>query len=287
MAFELHGEGFRLKDVLKVIDLPEATYHYHRQRFDSEDADREWKTVIQALFEKHEGRYGYRRIHLELQAQGYDINHKKVQRLMKELDLRCVKFIRKSRYRSYKGKVGTIAKNRLNRRFHAAYALQKVATDVTELKCTGEEKLYLSPVMDLYNGEIIGLSMAKRPTLDFVMESLHQALPIINEQAVYRTTLHSDQGWHYQHPAWVRALKQHRVFQSMSRKGTCADNAVMENFFGLLKQEMYYGEVLVAYAELKKRIERYIDYYNNERIKQKLAGMSPVQYRTHASQLAA
>ncbi|MGK7379485.1 IS3 family transposase [Planococcus sp. 1R117A] len=273
--------------MLKIIDLPEATYHYHRQRFDSEDADREWKTVIRALFEKHEGRYGYRRIHLELQAQGYDINHKKIQRLMRELDLRCVKFIRKSRYRSYKGKVGTIAKNRLNRRFQTAHVLQKMATDVTEFKCTGEEKLYLSPIMDLYNGEIIGLSMAKRPTLDFVLNSLHQALPIIKEQAVYRTTLHSDQGWHYQHPAWVKALKQHRIFQSMSRKGTCADNAAMENFFGLLKQEMYYGEALVSYEELKKRIERYIYYYNNERIKQKLAGMSPVQYRTHASQLAA
>ena len=287
MAFQLSEEGFRLKDVLKIADLPEATYHYHRQRFDSEDPDREWKTLIRALFEKHKGRYGYRRIHLELQAQGYDINHKKVQRLMRELDLRCVKFIRKSRYRSYKGKVGTIAKNRLNRRFHTAHALQKMVTDVTEFKCTGEEKLYLSPVMDLYNGEIVGLSMAKRPTLDFVMDSLHQALPIIKEQAVYRPTLHSDQGWHYQHSTWVKALKQHRIFQSMSRKGSCADNAAMENFFGLLKQEMYYGEALVSYEELKKRIERYIDYYNNERIKQKLAGMSPVQYRTHASQLAA
>lgn len=287
MAFELHEEGFRLKDVLKIIDLPEATYHYHRSRSDSDDPDREWKARILALFEKHEGRYGYRRIHAALKVQGHVINHKKIQRLMGELNLKCVKFIRKSRYRSYKGKVGTIAKNRLSRRFSAPHALQKLTTDVTEFKCTGEEKLYLSPVMDLYNGEIIGVSMAKRPTLDFVMESLHQALPVIEEQAVYRTTIHSDQGWHYQHPAWVKALKKQRIFQSMSRKGTCADNAAMENFFGLLKQEMYYGEAIVSYEELKQRIERYIHYYNHERIKQKLAGMSPVQYRTHASQLAA
>lgn len=287
MAFELQEEGFRLKDVLKIIDLPEATYHYHRSRSDSADPDREWKARILALFEKHEGRYGYRRIHAALKVQGYVINHKKIQRLMGELNLRCVKFIRKSRYRSYKGKVGTIAKNRLNRRFSAPHALQKLTTDVTEFKCTGEEKLYLSPVMDLFNGEIIGVSMAKRPTLDFVMESLHQALPLIEEQAVYRTTIHSDQGWHYQHPTWVKALKKQRIFQSMSRKGTCADNAAMENFFGLLKQEMYYGEALASYEELKQRIEQYITYYNNERIKQKLAGMSPVQYRTHASQLAA
>lgn len=273
--------------MLKIVDLPEATYHYHRQRFDSKDPDREWKTVIRALFEKHEGRYGYRRIHLALQALGHAINHKKVQRIMNELNLLCGKFIRKSRYKSYKGNVGTIAKNRLNRRFHTTHALQKLVTDVTEFKCMGEEKLYLSPVMDLYNGEIIGVSMAKRPTLDFVMESLHQALPLTEEHAVFRTTLHSDQGWHYQHRSWVNTLKQHRIFQSMSRKGTCADNAAMENFFGLLKQEMYYGEALVSYEELKKRIERYLDYYNNERIKQKLAGMSPVQYRIQASQLTA
>lgn len=286
MAFELHEEGFRLKDVLKIIDLPEATYHYHRQRSHSEDPNAEWKTRILALFKKHEGRYGYRRIHAALKAQGYTINHKRVQRLMNELKLKCVKFIRKSRYRSYKGKVGTVAKNRLNRRFNTPYALQKITTDVTEFKCAGEEKLYLSPLMDLYNGEIIGMSMSKHPTLEFVMASLANALPVI-QQATYRTTVHSDQGWHYQHPSWVNALKQNRIFQSMSRKATCADNAAMENFFGLLKQEMYYGEELVSSDVLKQRIERYVHYYNNERIKQKLAGRSPVQYRIHASQLSA
>ena len=243
--------------------------------------------MILKTFEKHEGRYGYRRIYAELRAQGYLINHKKVQRLMQELNLKCEKFVRKSRYKSYKGTVGKVAKNRLNRRFHTPNALQKVVTDVTEFKCTNNEKLYLSPIMDLYNGEIIGFSMSKHPTLDFVMDSLKQALPVIQARAEYRTTIHLDQGWHYQHKLWVQTLKQNKIFQSMSRKATCADNAAMENFFGLLKQEMYYGEKIIAYEALKKKIEAYIDYYNNDRIKQKLAGMSPVKYRTHASQLAA
>ncbi|WP_427137908.1 IS3 family transposase [Psychrobacillus psychrodurans] len=287
MAFELKQEGFRLKDVLKIVEIPEATYHYHINQMNNEDSDQEWKTLISALFEKHEGRYGYRRIHAELQAQGPVINHKKVQRIMKEMDLKCVKFVRKSRYRSYKGKVGKVSKNRLNRRFKTPHALQKLVTDVTELKCTGEEKLYLSPIMDLYNCEIISFSMSKRPTLDFVMASLEQVIPIIKAHANYRTTIHSDQGWHYQHNTWVKTLKRNKIFQSMSRKATCADNAAMENFFGLLKQEMYYGEELMSYDALKQRIETYINYYNNERIKQKLAGMSPVKYRTHASQLAA
>lgn len=287
MAFELKEEGFRLKDVLKQVDIPEATYHYHIHHMNNEDPNQEWKKLISALFHKHEGRYGYRRIYLELRAQGYVINHKKVQRIMGELNLKCGKFKRKSRYNSYKGKVGKVAKNRMNRRFTTPYRLQKLVTDVTEFKCTGDIKLYLSPILDLYNGEIISFEISNRPTLDFVLAPLDQAIKIIKKEATYRTTIHSDQGWHYQHNKWVRTLKTNKIFQSMSRKATCADNASMENFFGLLKQEMYYGEELLSYDALKQKIEVYINYYNNERIKQKLAGMSPVQYRTHASQLAA
>ena len=269
------------------MDIPEATYHYHIKQMYEEDPNKTWKTLILETFEKHDSRYGYRRIHAELKAQGYIINHKKVQRIMQELNLKCEKFVRKSRYKSYRGTVGKVAKNRLNRRFNTPHTLQKVVTDVTEFKCTNDEKLYLSPIMDLYNGEIIGFSMSKRPTLDFVLNSLEQALSVIQERAEYRTTIHSDQGWHYQHNKWVKTLKQNKIFQSMSRKATCADNAAMENFFGLLKQEMYYGEELVSYEVLQKKVEKYIDYYNNERIKQKLAGMSPIKYRTHVSQLAA
>ena len=273
--------------MLVCVELPEATYHYHAKQRQEVDPDEDWKMLIVEVFEHHQGRYGYRRIQEELNKKGYIINHKKIQRLMQELHLQCGKFIRKSRYQSYKGTVGKVAKNRLRRRFYTPYALQKVVTDVTEFKCTNDEKLYLSPLMDLYNGEIISFQVSKRPTLDFVMASLKQALPIIAGRAPYRTTIHSDQGWHYQHRQWVTTLQQYRIFQSMSRKATCADNAAMENFFGLLKQEMYYGEDHVSYDVLKERIEAYIHYYNNERIKQKLAGMSPIEYRLHASQSAA
>ena len=273
--------------MLVVVGIPEATYHYQVKQLKKADPDQEWKKIISELFQKHEGKYGYRRIYLELRTQGFIINHKKVQRIMKELGLKCVKFTRKSRYNSYKGKVGRLAKNRLNRRFHTPIRLQKLVTDVTEFKCVGEEKLYLSPILDLYNGEIISFGMSNRPTLNLVIEPLNQALEVVKKEANYRTTIHSDQGWHYQHYHWVQTLKQNKIFQSMSRKATCADNAAMENFFGILKQEMYYGEKLVSYEELKRKIEDYIDYYNNTRIKLKLAGLSPVQYRTQTSQPAA
>ncbi len=270
-----------------MLGIPEATYHYQVKQLKKEDPDKEWKEIIFELFQKHGGKYGYRRIYLNLRAQGYVINHKKVQRIMGELDLKCVKFTRKSRYNSYKGTVGKVAKNRLNRKFSTPIRLQKLVTDVTEFKCTGNEKLYLSPILDLYNGEIISFGISNRPTLDFVLEPLNQGIEVIKKEAKYRTTIHSDQGWHYQHNKWIKTLKNNKIYQSMSRKATCADNAVMENFFGILKQEMYHGEELVSYDELKRKIEEYIYYYNNVRIKQKFAGLSPVQYRTQTSQSAA
>ena len=206
---------------------------------------------------------------------------------MSELGLKCVKFQRKSRYNSYRGTVGKVAKNRLNRRFDTPIPLQKLVTDITEFKCLDGQKLYLNPLLDLYNGEIISFGISNRPTLDLVLNPLNDAVEIINREAKFRTTIHSDQGWHYQHQKWINTLKDNKIFQSMSRKATCADNAVMENFFGILKQEIYYGEELLSYHELKQKIEKYIDYYNNDRIKAKLAGLSPIQYRTQTSQTAA
>ena len=154
--------------------------------------------------------------------------HKRVYRLMRELGLKCVKFMRKSRkYNSYKGKIGKVAKNRISRRFSTPIPLQKLVTDITEFKCLGEEKLYLNPILDLYNGEVIAFGIRKRPTLDLVMDPLKETIVIIENHATYRTTIHSDQGWHYQHNQWVKTLKANKIFQSMSRKATCADNAFL------------------------------------------------------------
>lgn len=270
------------------MGIPEATYHYHVKNFGKEDLDIELKERITHLFKAFHERYGYKRITDELKKLGYCINHKKVYRIMRELGLKCVKFMRKSRkYNSYKGTTGKIVKNRLARRFSTPIPFQKLVTDITEFKCLGEEKLYLNPILDLYNGEVIAFGIKKRPTLDLVIEPLNETIEIIKNHATYRTTIHSDQGWHYQHNKWVKTLNKNNVFQSMSRKATCADNASMENFFGILKQEMYYGEKLVSYEELKRRIKEYIYWYNHVRSKVKLAGLSPVEYRIQSSQSAA
>ncbi len=284
----MNQEGFKLRNLLEITELPESTYHYHLSKKDGENKEKDLEDLIQKIFDEHKENYGYRRIRDELHARGHQVNHKRVKRIMDKLGIQCTKFSRKTRkYNSYKGKVGKIARNRINRRFMTPIPLQKLVTDVTEFKCTNDEKLYLSPIMDLYNREIISFKVSKRPTLDIALDPLKEAIPVVEKYAKYRTTIHSDQGWHYQHNSWVKTLKKHNIFQSMSRKGNCIDNSPMENFFGILKQEMYYGEERVSYSTLKKRIEDYINYYNNKRIKTKLSGLSPVNYRKQDTQFVA
>ncbi|MDN6194128.1 MAG: IS3 family transposase [Alkalibacterium sp.] len=288
LVFEVTEEGFLLKDVLLVTDLPEATYHYHFSKKDEPNKEKELEDLILKIFKDSKETYGYRRITLVLKAKGHHINHKRVYRIMKKIGIQCVKFSnKKRRYNSYKGKVGKVAKNRLKRRFDTPIPLQKLVTDVTEFKCLNDKKLYLSPIMDLYNREVISYKISKRPTLDLAVDPLKEAISIIEQHAPYRATIHSDQGWHYQHNSWVKALKENKIFQSMSRKGNCIDNSPMENFFGLLKQEMYHGEETVSYTTLKNKIEDYIHDYNTKRIKEKLSGLSPVEYRKQDTQLAA
>jgi len=266
--------------------MPKATYIYWQKRFNRENPDKE---IEEKMFEirKNNKDYGYRRMLGELRNQGYCINKKKVQRIMQKLGLQVTSFTRKSRkYSSYKGKIGTVAPNRIHRRFNTHIPHQKITTDTTEFKYyeldvkghTTMHKLYLDPFMDMCNGEILSYAIDKHPTAKNIMDALNTAIEITSD-CPYRRTFHSDQGWAYQMKSYSNRLKKERIFQSMSRKGNCHDNSVMENFFGLLKQEIYYGVVYYSYEELKVAIEKYIKYYNEKRIKEKLGWMSPVQYR--------
>lgn len=225
---------------------------------------------------------GYRPMVQLLKVKGFHVNHKKVQRLMKKLGLRVTSFWRKSRkYNSYKGKVGKVAKNKLHRRFYTSVPHQKVTTDTTEFKYYEngvQKKAYLNPFMDLFNNEILSFEVSQQPTYQAISSALTKVLNLTSD-CPYRRTFHSDQGWAYQMPNYVHMLKKHNIFQSMSRKGNCHDNSMMENFFGLLKQEIYYGRVFNSYQELNKAISDWIIYYNTKRIKKKLSWMSPVQFR--------
>ncbi len=183
------------------------------------------------------------------------------------------------KYHSYKGEVGKIADNLLNRDFHAEKPFEKLTTDVTQFKVCNE-KVYLSPVMDIYNREIISYSISLSPYLKQISEMLNGLFEKLPENA--RPIFHSDQDWQYQHKEYQRLLSEHNITQSMPRKGNCMDNGSMENFFGRLKVEMFYGEHFKNTNDFIQKLNDYIYYYNNDRISLKLKGMSPVQFRTHS-----
>ncbi|XEQ97908.1 IS3 family transposase ISBth167 [Sporomusa paucivorans] len=261
--------------------MPRSTYYYYVKQKKKPDKYKTIKEEITAIYHENQGRYGYRRITLELHNRGYRINHKTVQRLMKRLHFKCM--VRIKKYRSYKGEKGKIAPNVIQRNFKTDAPNKKWATDITEFALFGT-KLYLSPILDMYNGEIISYNISERPVIGQVMDMLDKAFAKIPDDT--NLIFHSDQGWQYQHKHYQLLLKKKGIQQSMSRKGNCLDNSVMENFFGLLKSELLYLREFSSMDEFRIELEKYIDYYNNKRIKSKLKGLSPVQYRIQSSLVA-
>ena len=263
--------------LLEIAQLPKATYYYHCKNHGNADKYAQAKAEITAIFHENKGRYGYRRVTGELRNRGILLNHKTVQRLMKELGLICR--VRMKKYRSYKGEQGKVADNKLNREFKAEKPTQKWVTDVTQLRLFGQ-KLYLSPILDHYSGDIVTYTLSDSPNLLMVTTMLEQAFEKIPDNT--DLMLHSDQGWHYQHKQYRRMLEAKGVKQSMSRKGNCYDNSVMENFFGHLKSELLYLQNFESMDHLKAELIDYIDYYNNRRIKARLKGLPPALHRQQA-----
>ena len=273
-----------MRELLKLAEIPRSTFYYSLKRLQKDDKYKEIKKEIFSIFHENKGRYGYRRITLELKNRGFIINHKTVYNLMKMLGLQSIQRV-KRKYTSYKGTIGKIADNLLNRDFEANGPNEKWATDVTEFKIK-DEKLYLSPIVDLFNGEVISYNLSRHPVFNQVVDMLEKAFCKIPDNT--NLILHSDQGWQYQMKQYQAMLKNKGIRQSMSRKGNCLDNGCAENFFGILKSEMFYpkekeyGNI----EELEKDIIEYIEYYNNVRIKSKLKGMSPVEFRKHSMLVA-
>ncbi len=262
---------------MQLSGLARSTFYYYLKNATKNKYEQE-ETEIVSLFEANKGRYGYRRILSELRGKGYTINHKTVLKLMKKLGLKG-KQSKNGKYHSYKGEVGKVADNLLKRDFYADKPFEKLTTDVTEFKVC-DDKVYLSPVMDLYNREIVSYSISLSPNLWQIREMLDGLFAKLPDDA--RPLFHSDQGWQYQHAEYQRLLAEHNITQSMSRKGNCMDNGAMENFFGRLKVEMFYGEKFESVNAFIEELKEYIRYYNNDRISTKLKGMSPVQFRTHS-----
>ncbi|MDR6739184.1 transposase InsO family protein [Herbaspirillum sp. 1173] len=263
--------------LLRVAGLARSTFYYQVKTQEAGDKYAAVKSHIRKIYDRHKGRYGYRRVTDTLKQAGQLINHKTVQRLMAQLGLKSL--VRPKKYRSYRGSGHVHVANLLQRQFKAERFGEKWVTDVTEFK-VGAEKLYLSPIMDLYNGEIVSYQMSRSQQFHMVDNMLKKAISTL--KGVLRPMLHSDQGWQYQMHAYRRALAENGITQSMSRRGNCLDNAAMESFFGTLKSECFYLNRFSSIEQLKIELRKYMHYYNHHRIKSKLKGLSPVQYRTQS-----
>ena len=274
---ELREKGYQLKHLLKAIRLAKSTYYFEISKVDVvKSRNVELAAEIQEIFACNKGRYGVRRVHRELVNRGYNVNHKRVQRLMHNMKLLGKR--PKEKYHSYKGEVGKIADNIIDRDFSTTAPLQKWTTDVSQFSFSWG-KCYLSPILDMNTNEIISYDLSQSPN----MEQIHRMLNKAFEKfpCVQGLIFHSDQGWQYQHAYFRNTLKTHGIIQSMSRKGNCYDNCIMETFFGRLKNEMYYGleKEFDSFESFSCAIEEYIDYYNNKRIQAKTKWMPPVKYR--------
>ena len=263
--------------MLPAMGLSKSTYYYEIGKTDKvQERNVDISSEITTIFHENKGRYGVRRVHQELLNRGIPVNHKRVQRIMNQLGLAGKR--PKEKYHSYKGEVGKVADNIINRDFSTEKPLEKWTTDVSQFKLSWG-KCYLSPILDMNTNEIISYNLSLSPNMEQIKDMLSKAFERF--PSVKGLIMHSDQGWQYQHEMYRKELQKHGIVQSMSRKGNCYDNCIMETFFGRLKNEMFYGfeREYTSFEAFASAIDEYIAYYNNRRIQAKTKWMPPSKFR--------
>ncbi len=274
---ELQEKGYRLNYLLKAAKMSKSTYYFEISKKNViAEKNAALAQEILKIFAENKERYGVRRVYRELLNRGKTVNHKRVQRIMHSLGLFGKR--PKEKYHSYKGEVGKIAANLINRDFSTTAPFQKWTTDVSQFNFSWG-KCYLSPILDMHTNEIISYDLSLSPNMEQIKRMLDKAFEKFQE--VNGLIFHSDQGWQYQHIYYRTSLIKHGVIQSMSRKGNCYDNCIMETFFGRLKNELYYEHEkdFKSFEEFSVAVAEYIDYYNNKRIQVKTKWMPPTKYR--------
>ncbi len=269
--------------LLKIAGIARSTYYYHLSKLERADRHQDLKAEIVSIFRASKSRYGYRRVRRTLVRQGWTVSWKLVAKLMRQMGLRS-KTRRKKNYSSFRGNTSNTAPNVLERKFATDAPNQKWVSDITMFQLNGN-KLYLSPVIDLFDHSVVSFTIGTAPTTRLSSESLRKAFK--NAGHPENVLVHTDQGFHYHHISWISQLKSHRCVQSMSRKGNCYDNSVAENFFTHLKQEMFVGEKFAKIADLTRAIKTYILWYNDERTQERLGGITPHELRQDALDRAA
>jgi transposase InsO family protein len=234
---------------------------------------------MMALYKKVNGIFGYRQLTLHMRKQTKkQINHKRVQRLMKIKGIQSV--IRRKKKKYERSTPQQVAENLLNRKFQAEAPNEKWVTDVTEFKYGNGQKAYLSAILDLHDKTIVSYVLGDSNNNPLVFETLKLALQVAQGS---KPMLHSDRGFQYTSLKFKEMLDEAEMKQSMSRVGRCIDNGPMESFWGTLKCEKYYLDTYHTFEALKKDIDDYIHFYNFERLQAKLKGLSPMEFRTKAA----
>ena len=270
-------DKYPVKSILEVFDMAKSSYCYQQKQIKKENKIAKIKERIKILFFENHKRYGYRRIHLLLKREGIIISEKIVRSIMKEENL-IVRAIRQKKYNSYLGEISPAVPNEVQRDFHADKPNKKWLTDITEFKI-GEGKVYLSPIIDCFDGMPITWTVGTSPNAELVNTMLDNAIALLkgNEHPI----VHSDRGCHYRWPGWIQRMNEAGLTRSMSQKGCSPDNSACEGFFGRMKNEMFYGEKWdkISVEEFISIINQYMQWYRDKRIKLSLGGLSPMEYR--------
>lgn len=267
---------FRLKELLPVLAIGKSSYCYCSKAAKT-DRYEKLRIAIRRLFEENDGRYGYRRIHHLLEREGMTVSEKVVRRIMRDEGL-AITYMRKKRYSSYKGELSPEVPNLLARDFHADQPGKKLLTDITEFSIPAG-KVYLSPLLDCYDGMVVSWSIGTNPSAELANTMLANGIAHLGDSC--NAIIHSDRGCHYRWPGWIELMERHNLTRSMSKKGCSPDNSACEGFFGRLKNEMFYGRDWkgVSIDDFISRLDEYIHWYNEKRIKISLGGLSPLEYR--------
>ena len=275
---------YPLNDLLKMTSLSKSSYYYQKEAQKQPDRYAILRAEVKDVFYENQRRYGYRRVHATIKNKGITVSEKVIRRIMKEEQL-DVPYKKRRKYSSYRGEISPAPENIINRDFRADAPNKKWLTDLTEFHIPAG-KVYLSPIIDCFDGTVVSWAIGTSPDAELVNTMLDNAIRILSDGE--HPIIHSDRGSHYRWPGWLSRTENAGLIRSMSRKGCSPDNSACEGFFGRLKNEMFYSRSWqgVSIEQFISEIDSYITWYNEKRIKISLGAMSPIEYRRRIGLIA-
>mgnify|MGYP003394194205 CR=1 FL=1 len=261
-----------------IANVSKSGYYKWLKHSEEPEKDRNDYLLVKNIFDKGKGKWGFRTVQMRLSDEQIVMNHKKIIRIMNKYHL-FTKIRRRNPYKMVmkKSLEHRTFENKLNREFRQNIPRKVFCTDITYIPFN-HRFAYLSAIKDIATGEIVAWNLEKHLEMDLVLKTMDKLKESVS--SLKEIMVHSDQGFHYTNPAYIRKIEESEMIQSMSRKGNCIDNAPIESFFGHFKDDIDYNHCRTI-EELNLTIEEYMRYYNNQRHQWKLKKMTPVEYRNH------